>query len=652
MRKLAPVLFFLFLLKAACAQKEENKFLPVSPDDFKIMPDGVDSEAGAIILADVGSASFGSGGSYYMLNSAGLTFERTCRIRIIKREGMAAATVRIPFSPDNRGEYVTKIKASTFNLENGKIVETQLDDRSIFTDEVSKGYSQKKFTLPAVKEGSIIQFSYRHVLTSALLFYPWIFQHEYPCLWSEYRATIPDALVYATISYGYQPFYLNTTEPVANHKITDHRWVMKDIPALRAEAYTTSILNYLARLEFQLTRVIIPGNSGGDILGTWATTSKKLMESPDFGNDLDKNNGWLDDDCKKITAGAPTDLDRAQLIFAWVRDHFTCSAHNRVAVETSLKTVFKNRSGNEAEINLLLAAMLRHVNIAADPVILSTRKNGFINSVYPLVTRFNYVVIHIGNDEAKYYLDASEPWLPFGKLPERCYNGYARVVSNTDPSAVVFDPDSVRETKVTMVILNKDKDGLSGHLQTTPGFNEACTARESIRKDGQDEFIKTIRSGCPENITADGFELDSVGKPEEPLEIAYDLHVSLQNQPDVLYFSPLLGQTLKENPFKATNRQYPVEMPSTRDEVYTLSMEIPDGYIVDELPKSEKFLFNEGKGVYEYVLVRNGDNIQLRSRIRLDQADFEPTDYDKLREFYAYIVKKQNETIVFKKKKT
>ncbi len=97
-----------------------------------------------------------------------------------------------------------------------------------------------------------------------------------------------------------------------------------------------------------------------------------------------------------------------------MRDHFTCSSHIGVTLDNSLKATYKSRSGNEAEINLVLAAMLRHVNIAADPVLLSTRNNGVINPVYPLLTRFNYVVTRIGNDEAKFYLDASESWLPFG----------------------------------------------------------------------------------------------------------------------------------------------------------------------------------------------------------------------------------------------
>ncbi len=44
-----------------------------------------------------------------------------------------------------------------------------------------------------------------------------------------------------------------------------------------------------------------------------------------------------------------------------------------------------------------------------------------------------------------------------------------------------------------------------------------------------------------------------------------------------------------------------------------------------------------------------GDHIQLRSRVQLNKANFESEDYQTLRDFFAFIVKKQAEQIVFKK---
>jgi hypothetical protein len=92
-------------------------------------------------------------------------------------------------------------------------------------------------------------------------------------------------------------------------------------------------------------------------------------------------------------------------------------------------------------------------------------------------------------------------------------------------------------------------------------------------------------------------------------------------------------------------------MPFVMDETYTLTMDVPDGYVIDELPKSAKVLFNDNEGFFEYLIARNGDNIQMRSRIKFNKAVFKPEDYSTLRDFFGFVVKKQSEQIVFKKKK-
>jgi len=79
-------------------------------------------------------------------------------------------------------------------------------------------------------------------------------------------------------------------------------------------------------------------------------------------------------------------------------------------------------------------------------------------------------------------------------------------------------------------------------------------------------------------------------------------------------------------------------------------MDIPEGYVVDELPKSAKVVFNGDQGYFEYLLAQQGDKIQMRCRVRLNKAQFPPEDYGNLRDFFAFIVKKENEQIVLKKK--
>jgi hypothetical protein len=80
-------------------------------------------------------------------------------------------------------------------------------------------------------------------------------------------------------------------------------------------------------------------------------------------------------------------------------------------------------------------------------------------------------------------------------------------------------------------------------------------------------------------------------------------------------------------------------------------MDIPKGYEVEELPKQMKMVMNEqGDGAFEYLISNSGGIISMRSRLRVNRATFMPEEYEMLREFFAMVVQKQNEQIVFRKK--
>ncbi len=637
------------------------KFGKVAPEDFAINTAGLDTSAGAVVVADYGTSEFQVKPRGGLL----IIYKHNCRIKILKRMAFGAATITIPlFGNSRESEELQDLRASTYNLENGKVVEAGVDDKSVFTEKLNREFVERKFTFPNVKEGSIIEYAYTE--TSPFLFnlQPWTFQREYPCLWSEYQAGIPNFLIYVTMTQGFIPFTINSSDTHmqnfildGNRRLSDdvvnHRWVIKNVPALKQEPFTTTLSNYFCRIEFQLTGYNFHDGVTRDLVGNWSALSEKLLQRDDFGGELYRDNGWLDDELKTITGGAAGELEKAQKIFAFVRDNFTCTSHNSVSMIDPIKTVYKNRHGSESELNLLLTAMLFHEKIKAEPVILSTRDHGYAVDIYPLLSRFNYVITRIAIGSAWYYLDASEPWLGFGRLPGRCYNGNARVINEDGSAFVTLDADSLKENKMTVVFINKDGKGVcSGHLQSSPGFLESCRDREKLRSSGPEDFFKPVKTAFTGEYAVSGLEIDSLQRPDDPLALAYDFTIRPDSNAALFYFNPMLGERYGENPFKAETRLYPVEMPSLTDEVYTLTMDVPDGYVVDELPKQEKVLLNTDEGFFEYVIDSSDDTIRFRSRIKLNKANFTPEDYATLRDFFAFIVKKQSEQIVFKKKKS
>ena len=661
-RSLLAGLMVCFLFSFTHAQDKLNiKFGKIKPEDFDLSAHTFDTAAEAVVLADIGS-------SYFDVDSRGnfainLTVHR--RVKILKKSAFSVADVEVPYYVSNGAEErITELKAITYNLEGGKVVETKLESKGIFKDKLDKNRMVKKFTFPALKEGSIIEFTYTINSDFYLHLRGWSFQGAYPVLWSEYNIKIPEYYDYVFLGQGSQNYAVNTGDfknetfnlflggnvSSANVNMISHRWVMKDVPALKEERYTSTLNNYVAKVEFQLNRIVYPMETPHEIMGTWATMRKTLMEDDDFGAGLDKNNNWLDDDIKTIVKDAKTDLDKTKKIYAYVRDNFKCTDYTALYMDAPVKTVYKNRNGNVAELNLLLVTMLKHEKIKATPLILSTRSHGFANELYPIANRFNYVIAHVEIDGNIFNLDASNPRLGFNHLSPKCYNGHARLLNESmDP--VYFFPDSLRERKVTLVTVSADDKGaLHGTYASTLGYLESLELRDDIKEKGEGDYFKAIQTAYTGDIDITDKGLDSLKLVEEPVTVHYAFNISKGGE-DIIYFDPMLNEGLKKNYFASAERFYPVEMPYAQSETFVLNLEVPKGYDVEEMPKSARVSLNDGEGTFDYLVGRNENNIQLKSIIKLNKATFAPEDYNSLRDFFAQVVKKQSEQIVFKKKK-
>lgn len=671
MIRLTACLVFLIILLPLHSYSQDKapvKFGEVSAKDFATKFYSVDSNAAAVVIADIGSCAL-EGNRKGWFSSVNKHYKR---VHILNKNGYDIANVSISlYSNGEDEESLDKLRASTYNIEDGKVVETKLDTKaSVFEDKLDKKHKIKKFTFPNIKEGSIIEYEY--ITRSDFIDFldPWDFQGDYPRLWSEFNFSVPSFFNYTFLTQGYLSFDINTQKNGTSYfnvtfpngagasqytnftaNVTDNRWVVKNAPALKEESFTTTIDNHIQRIKFQLKewRDPLPYHN---FIESWPQVIHSMMESDYFGAPIKKDNGWIKDLVSPLFSTGDSKAVKARKIYSWVRDNFTCTSHHRRSMDQTLKGLVKSRSGSVAEINLLLTAMLRYIDLDADPVILGTRSSGVTYPIYPLLDQYDYVITRLKIDTTITMLDASEPHLGFGYLPLRCYNGGARVINEAMPALVDLSSDGLKEVKNTMVfVINDEKGNIVGSMQQTPGYYESANLRDEIKDKGADQLQKDIKKDFGAEILISNFGIDSLAKYDFPLMLHYDFDIKDEKE-DLIYFNPLFGEGYKENPFKSAERKYPVEMPYTMDETYNLQMEVPVGYEVDELPKSMVLKLNEEEeGLFEYRVSLSGSNISLRCRLQLKRAWFQPDEYEMLREFFSMVVKKESEQIVFKKKK-
>lgn len=653
-----------FLFKNEISYSQNSSpvtFGKVTPADFDLPKINIiDSNTNAVIMASVGSIDFIGDKKYDRID---YELKQSERIKIINKKAFGLATKKI-YIIGKTSIPLNNFHATTYNLENGKVTETQLSVNDIFEKKINSYEYEKSFTMPNIKEGSIIEVSFTFTSPYTSNLPGWNFQFlDYPCLYNEFKLNLPDLLSYLVTRNGTDSFYsFSSAKKYTNlllanlnvgTEITYHSWVMKNIPAFEKEDYMYNPSKYLDKFEFTESQ-FYNGREIENITTDWKSKENELLSYQNFGSAIKmENTDNLNSEVQRICTPQENMVDDVKKIYRYVRDNFTCFPNDDIFIQHDLYDVNKSKKGNVAELNLLLIALLRDRGLKADPVILATRSYGNCPETYPVLENLNYVICMVTNGDQTIYLDASDPDLGFGKLPLECYNGHAEIIDPSHSGSIYLNPEDIKNPETTTVLLvnNEKGGGESGSVENIPGYYTSVDIRSSFKeKDGQQKYIKELQKEYGPDVTLSNFHIDSLDQPESPVKINYDLNFTTGFDADILYFDPVVNKFFNENPFKATQRKYPVELPYPYDYTYDLTMDIPNGFVVDEVPKSVNASFNGTEGNFLYQITKDQYTVQLHMKLKLNKTVFAPEDYTSLRDFFAMVVKKQTEQVVFKKK--
>ena len=657
------LLFFLTVMIVSChawAQKEAIGVPNVQAADFAPVSSLLSSETDAVVLLDSGSTVLDANPKLGFHT----VFHRFNRLLILNKRFLKdadAGTFSLKYAIEINGKKLKSLKAFTYNLENGQVIKTAVEDKDIFLEDQKDEYVKLKFAFPNLHVGSIIEYEFT-MNSYATQPWDWYFQSRYyPVLKSVYKAVIPNiwnfAITVQNTKYGTGLKKDSVVKTIYSWQfnyddITVHSrtWTFENIPPMVEEPYTSTIYNYIGCIKFQLSiRPLKPGESQR-VMNDWPWVSSRLVNAPDFSAPIQNPDGWFKRMARTVVSDDDLDILKARKIYALVRDHLKSTGRNwGISEYPSLEGIYKSGNANVAEINMILIAMLRSEKLQADPVILATRDNGFVNVDYPILDNYNYTICRFASGDKIYYLDASDPTMGFGKLPTQCYNGAARVITKNN-YAVYLSPDSVRESGSTYAIIEADTSSNLLMIDCTvkAGYYESSKIRTDLKEKKLNGYLKSIEGKKMPKGKIDSITLSGVDDPDKCVTMNYKMTLD-PGKDGYFYFNPLLSSGMTENPFKPAERTYPVEFSYRMDNVFVLNMDIPTGYDVAEMPKSERVHLNEKDGSFEYLIQKNEHSIQLKSVININKATFDPEDYNTLKEFYAEIIKKQSEMIVFKK---
>ena len=637
------------------------KYGKILADEFKTKPAGADSSASAVKLFDKGNLRFELNkqtGSFHYV------FVKHARILILTKDAYDLANIEITlYKGDRSGEEVLiDFDAASYNNINGVITPHKITKEAKFSERQDKNNTVRKFALANVKEGSIIEYKYE--IRSDFLFNlrDWAFQSSIPTVVSDFSITIPEYFNYKKQIKGYVPVSIIDDRMVTETFIDQsfqsmicksklQRYQAKNIPALKKEAYITTLEDYISKIEFELSSTQFPNNQYRSYTDTWEKIVSNLHNDENFGALLKSNYGK--NLALSIIKQENRPLEKLNLLYSFVKQNIKYNGEDgKYSTHLSLKNIVDKKVGNAADINLLLINILNHAGLESYPILLSTRSNG-LHPGYPLISKFNYVIAGVTIDSVKYFLDATNLSNGINMVDFDCLNhkGLALDMKNNTADWIPLELKQQSQNYLIYNLKLSPENVFTGSVfERKSEFNGFSTRQQYTKSQSEEDYLKSYKTNR-NGLKIDNFKITNLDSLSSPVTIEYNATVEdmVEEAGNLVYFTPLLYERTKENPFKLEERNFPVDFGFANEEIYRITIELPENLTVDKMPKSELFKLADDSAYFSYLAASDGKRISIVSKISLRKSSYDAATYFELKELFKKIVSKQAEQIVLKK---
>ncbi|WP_152285975.1 transglutaminase domain-containing protein [Flavicella marina] len=664
--------YLLFFITIQTAIGQTQKFGKISKKELEESFYLKDSLANAAYLYKERKTEF-------QFNEQTMSFEVVTKvhekIKIYNAEGFKYATKKINYYDPEKGtskERVERIKAYTYNLVDGKIKKGKLSSKQIFTNQNNKIWASKTFTMPNIKNGTIIEYSYQ-INSPYWEIRDLDFQHEIPVRQLYFTTEIPEYFKFSKQNKGY--YFVTPKRETLNRTIqwTDKyrsgeyavqtsyeqqtirlsseltTYVANDIPAMYDnEPYISNINNYRGGIKYELSYTQFPNSAVKKYSDTWEAVSKSIFRSDNFGQQLEYSN-YFEDDLNLLLKDVTNPSEKTIRIFEFVKKKVKWNGYVGVFTDKGVRKAYKEGSGNTADINLILVAMLREAGLTANPVLLSTRDHGI--PFFPTREGFNHVIAAVHGESSGYHLlDATEPYSSPNNLPLRDLNWQGRMIaSDGRSSSIKLTSNKYSEESNVLTVTIHDDFHVSGILRRKLDGLQALSYRSKNNKLSEDDLIQKLENKY--NLDILNFRATNKNMCYKPLSqlIQFESDDMIEVINGKIYVDPLFFFTTNVNPFKQDTRNFPVDYGTAWKEKNSVSISIPNGYKIESIPETFGIGLPDNLGQFKYVVKNNNSQISISTEEKINTPIVSPTYYKYLKEYYGEIVSKQKNKIVLSK---
>jgi Domain of Unknown Function with PDB structure (DUF3857) len=648
--------FTVIMLSSALLQAQKTKLIAVGKiekADLEMTDCDYDKGAVAYKLIDRGNVYYDRGVDLFKM-----VVERRTRIKILKEKGIEYANVKIPYYSRNNDQKMVDIEAYTYNLDaTGNVVKTKVEKSSIYTQKLSRDYTQITIAFPEVKVGSVIEYKYRLDRESIGYIEDWYFQDEIPVRFSEFEMKAPllfrfneDPFIYMKVDkkQDENEDLISGSDGLYRVKTLYKTYTMQNLPGIRDEPYMTCKDDYLQRIGFQLAQIDYGNGNTKDLRTTWMDVVKRLDEDEDFGQELRKGLNAAETILAASIQCKDT-LCRMATIFNTVKNSMNWNGNNSIYAMQGINTAWDKKTGTTGDINIILYTLLKKAGITTFPLLTSTRDHGAVNLFFPSERQFDALMVYAEVSGKAYILNAADKYNPYRLVPYNVINTRGFLVDGEKSEWItIVSPDQKRQ--MTAIQADIDANGVMKGEAMVNSYDYAKNPRFKSWLQDKNGFKDNYFGKAFTAMKVDSLEVTNADNDAEPMEQKVKFSSKLNSSGGYSYFNINLFSGLETNPFTDDDRMTDVDFGYLQDYSIYGSFLIPDGYSFDELPKNMTMIMPDTSIIFTRHLQAEDNTLNTRISIQFKKTTYPAQYYPEFQEFYKKMLAKLNEQIVIKKK--
>lgn len=641
---LLTTLLFMF------AQSQDYKYGKVSKEELEKTNSTIDPEAAGEILYEKANIHMEFSTTE---NRFFVTTEIEGRIKVYDKDNLNNRYLNkevVIYSPNSTREKLLNFKGSTYNLENGKVVETKVKSADIFKEKKNKYYESEKFAFPSIQNGSVLEYKYTIVSPFYRNIDRWYFQQEIPVTYSEFSFSRPEFFVYSPDERG------SLRGKVTNDKRQAHGWnfqnvitshKFENVKPLKKEPFVFNPNNMKNSIRYELMKSEYPGFITENYSTTWTQIGKDLMNHSDFGGQL-KGNGFLDETVQSISSTSSDPIEKMQSVFNYVKSNTTWNNFYGISTDSGVRTTFKDKTGNAADINLMLVSMLQKAGLNASPVVLSTVRNLMVNYTFPSVTSLDFIIAAVEINNQLYLMDATEKYSQINMLPLRDLNHRGFKIAENG---------TVQEIQLTNYALSSEKENINVTLspQGTISGTFVETKDQYFAMTDKMEQIEDPKEFEKSYLEEFNFDVESFKMDENAEKGILRYTFKFTDVPggeligNKMILNPLLFTQLTQSSFTQDSRNYPLEFGSVISKSKIIKIKIPEGYKVESLPAEKRFVVEGNVAGYVYKVEEKDGFIILNSVYEIAHSMLPANYYNPMKDFEKNQINAEGQEVVLVK---